>query len=207
MERRSIDQIIKNLNIELDESVKKSFIDEILKIHHEALSAEKNLTEAEKNKAEEANRALNDLQKSYDSAIKNSESLEALKTEMATLKTQNKQAIADIESKYQAKLLDNAIELALTQAGARNNKAAAALIDKSNLKLNEDGSVLGLTELIKSVKDDETTSFLFDMPKEEKQAYNYIPQGQAVQTKPDSIEALFNATNHSGSNAKIEGWD
>lgn len=202
MERRVISQILNRLNIELDSEVEKSLIDSILNAHHEEV-------DAEKERADEANTTLAELQKSYDAAIKNSESLDALKSEITSLKSQNKQAIADIEAKYQGKLLDNAIELALTQAGAKNNKAAAALLDKTNLKLSEDGSVFGLSEMIESVKANESTSFLFNTPepevKEEKKVYNYVPQGDAVEAKPDPVDKLFEATSHN-SNSQIQGW-
>lgn len=200
MERRIIDQILNKLNIELEEETKKLLIDEFLSAHHSELNAEKE-------RAEEANQTLAELQKNYDSAIKNSESLDALKSEITNLRSQNKQAIAEIESKYKAKLLDNAIELALTHAGAKNNKAAAALIDKTDLKLNEDGTVFGLSEMIDSVKKDETTSFLFNVPevKEEKKVYNYIPQTDVVETSDDSVAKLFEATSHD-SNSQIQGW-
>lgn len=199
MERRVISQILKTLNIELEPEAEKALIDGILNAHHEEVNAEKE-------RADEAKNTLAELQKSYDSALKNSESLEALKSEMTALKSQNKQALAEIEAKYQAKLLDNAIELALTQAGARNNKAAAALIDRSNLKLSEDGSVFGLSEMIDSVKKDESTSFLFNQPEpEEKKVYNYVPQGSVEQAQPDPVDKLVEATSHN-SISQIQGW-
>lgn len=205
LERRVIDQILKKLEITLQEDQVKALTDEILSAHHAELSVEKE-------RADQASTSLSELQKTYDSAIKNSESLDALKSEITSLRAQNKQTIADIEAKYQAKLLDNAIELALTQAGARNNKAAAALIDKSNLKLSEDGSVFGLSEMIETVKKDDATSFLFESPQkepqpqqEEKKVYNYIPQADATGEVKDSTAALYEATAQSP-NSQIQGW-
>ena len=59
-----------------------------------------------------------------------------------------KTATADAQKKFDADLaatrLDGAINLALVQAGARNVKAAKALIDLSKAKLKEDGSVDGV---------------------------------------------------------------
>ena len=201
MERRTLDQILNKLNIELEEETKKNLISEFLSVHHSEL-------QVEKERADEANNTLSELQKNYDSAIKNSENLESLKGEITNLKQANKKSLAEIEAKYQAKLLDNAIELALTQAGAKNNKAAAALIDRTNLKLNEDGSVLGLSELIDSVKNDDNTSFLFNQPEpvqEEKIVHNYVPQGDAQQPQNDPVDRLVEKTSHD-SNSQIQGW-
>lgn len=197
MERRTVEQVLNQF--ELEQEVKKSIIDSFLSLHHQEL-------QVEKDRADEANQTLAELQKNYDSAIKNSENLESLKSEITNLKSENKRQIANIESKYQAKLLDNAIELALTQAGARNNKAAAALIDKTDLKLSEDGSVLGLSELIESVKQDDSTSFLFNSEsKEEKKVYNYIPQTDVKETNNDSMQSLFESQRNS--NSQITGWE
>lgn len=198
MERRTVEQVLNEY--ELEQEVKKAIIDSFLSLHHQEL-------QVEKERADEANQTLAELQKNYDSAIKNSENLESLKSEITNLKSENKRTIANIESKYQAKLLDNAIELALTQAGAKNNKAAAALIDKTDLKLSEDGSVLGLKELIDTVKSDESTSFLFNAPKaEEKKVYNYIPQTDVKEDSGDSMKALYESS-HKNSNPQITGWD
>lgn len=199
MERKAIDQILIQNQIELDDDAKKALIDGILNVHHEELTAEKE-------RADEAKNTLAELQKSYDSAIKNSEDLESLKGEITNLRAQNKKALADIESKYQAKLLDNAIELALTQAGARNNKAAAALINRADLKLNEDGTVFGLSEMIDSVKANESTSFLFKQEeREEPKVYNYIPQGDTSTPANDPVDKLVEATSQN-SNSEIQGW-
>ena len=196
MERRTVEQVLNQF--ELEQEVKKSIIDSFLSLHHQEL-------QVEKERADEANQTLAELQKNYDSAIKNSENLESLKSEITNLKSENKRQIANIESKYQAKLLDNAIELALTQAGARNNKAAAALIDKTNLKLSDDGSVLGLSELIDSVKTDDSTSFLFQSDEPKEKVYNYIPQTDVKETNNDSMQSLFESQRNS--NSQITGWE
>lgn len=206
MERKAIDQILRQNQIELDEEVKKNLINDLLNIHHQELSAEKD-------RADQANNTIAELQRNYDTAIKNSENLDSLKTEITSLKQANKKAIADIQAQYQTRLLNSAIELALTQAGARNNKAAAALIDTSNLKLNDDGTVLGLSELIDAVKNDESSSFLFEQPTQEEKekvpekerVYNYIPQTDVESQPVNPIDAMFDSRRTM--NSKIEGWE
>ena len=197
MERKILDQILSPY--ELGEEAKKVIINEFLSVHHSEL-------QAEKDRADEATQSLTELQKSYDSAVRSSEDLDALKGEITTLKANNKQALAEIENKYKGKLLDNAIELALTQAGAKNNRAAAALIDKSNLTLQDDGTVFGLSELIDTVKNDETTSFLFNQPQpqQKEMKYNYVPQADVPEVKEESIDSIM--PTHHDSNAQILGW-
>ena len=71
---------------------------------------------------------------------------EELKKQIETMKQQN----ADQEKAHKAELaqlrLDNAIDTALTAAGARNTKAVKALLDVSKVKLGEDGKLSGWDE-------------------------------------------------------------
>jgi len=59
-----------------------------------------------------------------------------------------KTAATDAQKKFDADLAtvrrDNAVDLALVKAGARNVKAARALLDLSKAKLKDDGSVEGV---------------------------------------------------------------
>ena len=60
--------------------------------------------------------------------------------------------------KYEADLLANrkayAIDLALTKAGAKNNKAVKALLDEAKITVDENGTVSGLTEQLDAVRKD-----------------------------------------------------
>ena len=75
------------------------------------------------------------------------------------LKTQK----ADKE-KYEADLLENrksyAIDLALTKAGARNNKAVKALLDDKKITVADNGEVSGISEQLDTIRKD--ADYLFD---------------------------------------------
>ena len=77
---------------------------------------------------------------------------EELKQQIETMKQQN----ADQEKAHKAELaqlkLDNAIDAALTAAGAKNGKAVKALLDVSKVKLGEDGKLTGWDEQIKAAQ-------------------------------------------------------
>jgi hypothetical protein len=66
-----------------------------------------------------------------------------------------KKAAAD----WQAKA-DHALEGALTGAKAKNAKAVRALLDQAAMKLNDDGSILGLKEQLEKVQSE--NAYLFD---------------------------------------------
>ncbi len=85
---------------------------------------------------------------------------EELKKQIETMKQQN----ADQEKAHKAELaqlrLDNAIENALTAAGAKNSKAVKALLDVSKVKLGEDGKLSGWDEQIKAIQ--KSDGYLFN---------------------------------------------
>lgn len=109
----------------------------------------------EKNKLKadltERDKQLSELQK-------NNSSNEELKKQITELQEKNKAS----EKEYQETLakikLDNALELALTGAGARNNLAVKALLKMDNIKMDND-KVIGLTEQIEELK--KTNDYLF----------------------------------------------
>lgn len=75
-----------------------------------------------------------------------------------------KQDVKDWEKKYNediaAEKLESAIKIELTNAKAKNEKAARALLDTSIIKLDETGNVVGLKEQLENIKKDNV--FLFD---------------------------------------------
>lgn len=85
---------------------------------------------------------------------------EELKKQIEAMKQQN----ADQEKAHKAELaqmkLDNAIENALTAAGAKNGKAVKALLDVSKVKLGEDGKLTGWDEQIKAIQ--KSDAYLFN---------------------------------------------
>lgn len=100
----------------------------------------------------ERDKQLEDLKKSNGD-------VEALKVLIGELQETNKTAKEQYEKDLNDLKISNAIELALTNAGARNTKAVKALLNLENLKLeNED--VKGLAEQIQALKGGEN-SFLF----------------------------------------------
>lgn len=107
---------------------------------------------------------------------------EELKKQIETMKQQN----AEQEKAHKAELsqlkLDNAIDTALTAAGARNTKAVKALLDVSKVKLGEDGKLSGWDEQLAAVR--KSDAYLFT----EKQKANFrgFQPGASGDIKPDA---------------------
>ncbi len=122
----------------------------------------------EKSKFEEVKsekKILEDSVKERDTQLEtlktSSESMEALKKQIETLQGENKakdeQHRVDVESLK----VNNAIDLAITKYGGKNSKAIKALIDMDNIKIKEDGSIIGLDKQFEKLTTSEDSSFLF----------------------------------------------
>lgn len=74
--------------------------------------------------------------------------VEALKTQIATLQTENTATTKAHEAEIKRLKIDNAVELALSAAKAKNVKAVKALLDLDKAELDTDGTVKGLADQI-----------------------------------------------------------
>lgn len=105
-----------------------------------------------------------------------------LKKQIETLQQQN----ADQKKAHDAEMaqlkLDNAIDAALTTAGAKNIKAVRAMIDTSKMKLGEDGTVEGLPDAIKAVQ--KSDSYMFNTVQQKQQTFKGFQPGASGEVKP-----------------------
>ena len=96
--------------------------------------------------------------------------LESLKVEggdltakITALQDQNKQDKAKYDADIAALRLDTAVDKMLTEAGAKNNTAARALLAGflKDAKVDEDGTIRGLASEIEALTKAEGTAFMF----------------------------------------------
>lgn len=85
---------------------------------------------------------------------------QALKDQVAQLQADNKKAADEYAANIAQIRLDNAVELALTGAKAKNSKTVKALLDQSKIKVGDDGKVEGLEDQIKAIQ--KSDAYLFD---------------------------------------------
>lgn len=108
------------------------------------------------NEVNEENKTLrqsvSERDKQLDDLKKSSGDNAELKKQIETLQQQNAEQKKTHDAEMEQLRVDNAIETALTTAGAKNVKAIRSLLDVSKLKLNADGSVVGLKEQIEAVQ-------------------------------------------------------
>ncbi|MDD3049725.1 MAG: phage scaffolding protein [Candidatus Cloacimonetes bacterium] len=120
--------------------------------------------------------------------------VEALKTQIATLQTDNTTKNAEYEATIKQIKVDNAVEAALTGAKARNVKAVKALLDLSKADLADDGSIKGLEEQITKLVAGEDSKFLFNTETKKTKIKGAAP-GEAgnedVDGKPDMAKMSY----------------
>ena len=143
----------------------------------------------EKSKHEEVAEENKTLKTSVSDRDKQLETLKAsvgdneeLKKQIETMKQQN----AEQEKAHKAELaqlkLDNAIDAALTAAGAKNGKAVKALIDVSKVKLGEDGKLTGWDDQIKAIQ--KSDAYLFNV--QQKNTFRGFQPGASGDNKPET---------------------
>lgn len=101
---------------------------------------------------------LSERDKQLDTLKKTAGDSEALTQQIAELQAANKQTAAAYEEKIKQLGIDNAVNLALTQSGAKNPKAVKALLNLENAKMDGD-VIVGLEEQLTKLK--ETDSYMF----------------------------------------------
>lgn len=144
------------------------------------------VTKARFNEVNEENKTLKqsvaDRDKQLEDLKKSSGDNAELKKQIETLQQQN----ADQKKAHDAEMaqlkLDNAIDAALTAAGAKNIKAVRAMIDTSKMKLGEDGTVEGLPDTIKAVQ--KSDSYMFNTVQQKQQTFKGFQPGASGEVKP-----------------------
>lgn len=120
-----------------------------------------------KSRFDEVNNELKSLKETVTERDKQLEELkktagdsEALQQKIAEMQTANTEAQKQHEAEMNQLKLDNAVEMALMKAGAKNSRAVRALLDLSKSALNAEGEVEGLSDAIKAVQ--KSDAYLFE---------------------------------------------
>lgn len=150
-----------------------------------------------KSQISERDKQLTDLKKS-------SGDNEELKKQIEALQQQNTEQKNTFDSQMAQLKLENAVNTALTAAGAKNNKAVMALLDMSGVKLDDNGALSGFDEALETVR--KSDSFLFA---DKSQTFKGFQPGQSsdVNLSADTSNMTYSEMVtylNSNPNAKIE---
>lgn len=118
--------------------------------------------------------------------------IDSLKGELAKLKETNQQLISDHEAKISKLALDNAVDMALLKAEAKNSIAVKALMSDflAEAKL-EDGIVKGIDEAITKLK--ESDGYLFNAVSSNNNPTGHTPKGNSGSNVEQTPRSVFEA--------------
>lgn len=111
---------------------------------------------------------------------------EELTNQFKELQSKYKQDTDNLTKELQQTKLNSAVDSALGKAKVRNTKAAKALLNMDEVKLNDKGELEGLDDQISSLQ--KTDGYLFDQGNKEP----YQPQGGGGNTDPDPVATMTN---------------
>lgn len=174
----------------------KEQIDAVMKINGDDIENAKAGSAAEitnlKAENETLSKQVKDRDKQIDTLKASAGDNEELKKQIETLQADNK-AKDEAHAKELTQLkIDAAVEKALTDGGAKNIKAVKALLDLTDAKLGDDGTVKGLAEQIQKLQADEGSKFLFNVTEQPQQQQTFTGfQPGTSTTVPDSKQAGY----------------
>lgn len=144
--------------------------------------------------ANEYKSQLDKNQSELDKFKEGAEGNDELKQQVTDLQSQLDQNKSDSEQQIADIKKDSAIDLALTQSGAKNIKAAKALLDNDKLELTDDG-VKGLDDQLNEIK--ESNDYMFEQKEsntpsggEKKATFGGNPSSGEAPQEDDFAKAL-----------------
>lgn len=144
------------------------------------------VTKARFNEVNEENKTLKtsvaDRDKQLETLKASAGDNEELKKQIIDLQKQNADQKKAHEEEMTQLRLDNAIDAALTAAGAKNAKTVKALIDMTKVKLGEDGKLSGWDDQLKAVQ--KSDGYLFEAKQQGKQTFKGFQPGASGEVKP-----------------------
>lgn len=152
------------------------------------------VTKARFNEVNEENKTLkksvSDRDKQLEDLKKSSGDNAALQQQISDLQKANADQQKAHETELNQLKLDNAVEVALSGAKAKSNKAVKAMLDMAKVKLGEDGKLSGFDEQIEALK--KSDGWMFDADQQTQQQFTGFQPG-ASSTVPNPTAAGYEA--------------
>lgn len=105
---------------------------------------------------------------------------DALKSKIAELEDNNKQAAKDYEAKLAKQNKDFTISKALSKAGALENKAVIPFIDMDKVSVDKNGNLLGFDDQLEAAKKEHGFLFKQEKKEEPKPTPHVVPAGNGT---------------------------
>lgn len=149
-------EVLKDLGLD-DEQV-KGVMAEHGKVLNELKEQNSTVTAERDSYKSQVDEVTKNLETAKKNAEKGSEAQQQVESLQQQLKDNEKQAQEQLKAQQKVFSIDKA----LSEAGAKNNKAVEALLDADAIELGDKGTLNGLAEQLEKLQADDTTSFLFN---------------------------------------------
>lgn len=149
-------EVLKDLGLD-DEQV-KGVMAEHGKVLNELKEQNSTVTAERDSYKSQVDEVTKNLETAKKNAEKGSEAQQQVESLQQQLKDNEKQAQEQLKAQQKVFSIDKA----LSEAGAKNNKAVEALLDADAIELDDKGTLNGLTEQLEKLQTDDNTSFLFN---------------------------------------------
>ena len=137
----------------------------------------RNRLNEESDKVKELRSQLQDYDTQIEELKKHADASSELQDKIKEIQDAKKEEVESLNNKLRQKTLDNEVEKELIKRKARNPKAVKALLDNDTIKLEEDDSVIGLSEQLDKLQ--ESDDYLFESDnKKKKKAGEDFSKGQ-----------------------------
>ena len=137
----------------------------------------RNRLNEESNKVKELRSQLQDYDTQIEELKKHADTSSELQDKIKEIQDAKKEEVESLNNKLRQKTLDNEVEKELIKRKARNPKAVKALLDNDTIKLEEDDSIIGLSEQLDKLQ--ESDDYLFESDdKKKKKAGEDFSKGQ-----------------------------
>jgi alanyl-tRNA synthetase len=133
-------------------------IDSIMAIHGKDIEVNKTKVTQLEDQVKTLNTSIQERDTQLEGLKKSSGDVESLKTQIASLQETNTKQAQEAADKLKEIQVNNAIKIALN-GKVHDADLVAGLFDKTKLVVNDDGSVIGLDDQVKSLQG--TKAFLF----------------------------------------------
>lgn len=137
-----------------------------------------------------AKKSISDRDKQLEDLKKSAGDNTALTQQIADLQRANADQQKAHDEEIKALKFNNAIDLALTAAKAKNVKAVRAMLDDTKMKLGDDGTLTGFEEQIEALK--KSDGYMFEVDQTQQQQFTGFQPGSSGMI-PNSKQAGYEA--------------
>ena len=120
----------------------------------------RNRLNEESDKVKELRSQLQDYDTQIEELKKHADASSELQDKIKEIQDAKKEEVESLNNKLRQKTLDSEVEKELIKRKARNPKAVKALLDNDTIKLEEDDSIIGLSEQLDKLQ--ESDDYLFE---------------------------------------------